>query len=437
MTPGNQRLYSPKRCQFQAGFARNMREESWQTLWPLLKTKRPFRFIRRLGESKVVVPTFPWAYQPFEGARLVVSQSQPITHEPCYHKIAVLREPVVLQRGGTLPQVEIAYETYGRLSADKDNCILVCHALTGDSHAAKHDRSDPRPGWWERMIGPGKPLDTDRYFVVCQNVLGGCSGSTGPASVNPRTQKKYAGSFPEITVTDMVNVQHSLLQTLGIRRIHTVIGGSMGGMQALLWCTNHPEAVRKAVVIAAPGRIRAQAVAFNEVQRQAITKDPGYEGGCYSDDGGPVQGLATARMLGMITYQSEESMERKFRQKTPMSSESCDEMSVREYLRYQGDKLVKRFDANSYLCLLRALDLFSLSENGETFGALRRVCADVLVLGIKSDILYPTHQQRELVDALRAVGARAQYSEIDSSLGHDAFLLEFERFAPLIRDFVG
>jgi homoserine O-acetyltransferase len=344
-------------------------------------------------------------------------------------QVATPDNPLELTKGGVLEEVDVAYETYGSLSPEKDNAILLCHALTGDSHPAAHYAED-REGWWEDLVGPGQLLDTERFFIICPNVLGGCRGATGPASPNPVTGKPYGASFPVVTIRDMVHVQKRLLERLGIQKLVMVVGGSMGGMQALEWATTYPDMAAGVAVIAAPGYTTAQAIAYNDVGRRAIQLDPEYRGGDYYGGPGPVQGLTVARAVGMITYQSEESMTRKF------SRRSRDgRFEIENYLDYQGECLVKRFDANSYLCLTKAIDLFDLKDGRPSYqAALAGVKAKMMIVGVSSDILYPVHQQRQLSVELARQGARVVvFREIESIHGHDGFLIDF----PLLADVLG
>jgi len=346
-------------------------------------------------------------------------------------QVASPENPLVLKQGGCLNYVTVAYETYGTLSAAADNVVLVAHALTGDSHAASHDQYDEK-GWWEPLIGSGRPIDTDRFFVICVNVLGGCQGTTGPASLDPDTGKPYGMNFPEITVSDIVQVQKRLLDTLGISHLEMVVGGSMGGMQALEWAVNYPEFMDTVAVIAAPAYSSPQAIAYNRVGRQAIMLDPDWKDGEYYGEAAPEKGLAAARALGMITYQSEDSMEYKFGRRTRKG-----QFEVENYLDYQGASLVKRFDANSYLYLLRALDLFDISTGYESFeSALACIKARVLIVGVSSDILYPLHQQKELAETMRRVGVRTNFAVIDSPHGHDGFLIDVQLLRPILVDFI-
>jgi homoserine O-acetyltransferase len=346
-------------------------------------------------------------------------------------RVATENSPLILESGAKLPEVVVAYETYGRLSEACDNVILIVHALTGDSHPAAHDQED-EVGWWEPLVGPGRPIDTDVFFVVCSNVLGGCQGTTGPASPDPATGRPYGMSFPQITIRDMVHVQKRLLDTLGIEHLVMVIGGSMGGAQALEWAVSYPDSMDGVVIIAAPGYATAQAIAYNKVGRDAVMLDPGWQGGDYYGTPGPVRGLAIARVLGMITYQSESSMADKFGRRIRAGN-----FEVENYLDYQGESLIKRFDANSYLYLIKALDLHDVGVGHSSYqGALARIRARVLVVGVSSDILYPSYQQQELVGAMCSVGVRAEYREIESIHGHDGFLIDFPVLRPMVDRFI-
>jgi len=349
---------------------------------------------------------------------------------PLRHARAVrFDEPLHLALGGQLPSVTVAYETYGRLNERRDNAVLVCHAISGDSHVARHDVHDT-PGWWDIMVGPGRPIDTDRYFVICPNVLGSCRGTTGPNSMDPRTGTRYGAAFPTITVADMVDVQRWLTDHLGIRRLHAVIGGSLGGQQALTWATRYPDHVRGCLVLASAHRLTSQALAFDVVARNAIMHDPEYLGGEYYDRGpGPSVGLALARMLGHITYLSRESMTAKFdpSRLTPLDvvTEFEKKFSVGSYLAHQGDKFVERFDANSYVSLSLAMDLFDLGDTPEKLrAALGLAHCRWLVISFSTDWLFPPFQSREIVDALIANTQPVSYCNVASSCGHDAFLLQ-------------
>ncbi|MFT4935728.1 MAG: homoserine O-acetyltransferase [Pseudoalteromonas distincta] len=340
--------------------------------------------------------------------------------------------PLRLDSGATLAPLEIAYKTYGRLNAERSNAVLVCHALTGDQHAASAHPITGKPGWWSRVIGPGLPLDPDRYFIICTNVVGGCMGSTGPSSIDPATGKPYGLTFPVITIADMVRAQAMLLDVLEIETLFAVVGGSMGGMQALQWAADYPHRLHSAVCIAAAARHSAQNIAFHEVGRQAIMADPDWRGGAYEAHGvRPEKGLAVARMAAHITYLSEAALQRKFGRELQRDGLSwgfdAPDFQVESYLRYQGASFVDRFDANSYLYITRALDYFDLaaSHGGVLANAFRRA-RDVrfCVLSFSSDWLYSTGESRDIVRALNAAGCRASFVEIETDKGHDAIFLE-------------
>jgi homoserine O-acetyltransferase len=345
-----------------------------------------------------------------------------------------------LESGSRLPSLRIAYETYGTLNRDRSNAILICHALSGDAHAAGISDEDGLKGWWDIVIGPGKAFDTDRYFVVCSNVLGGCKGTTGPSSLNPATGKPYGISFPVVTIRDMVAVQKILIDHLGIRHLFAVAGGSMGAMQVLQWCVDFPEMVRKAVVIATSGASTAQQIAFNEVGRRAIMADPAWQGGEYYGNGTPAHGLAVARMVGHITYLSDASMHAKFGRRLQTREQPgfdfTTEFQVESYLQHQGDTFTRRFDAKSYLYITKAIDYFDLSLEGSLIQGLAPVQAKILVIGIDSDWLYPPYQQQEIVSALTASEKEVRYAEIRSHHGHDAFLLEGGQLNYLVGTFL-
>ncbi|MFN3337350.1 MAG: homoserine O-acetyltransferase [Thermomicrobium sp.] len=363
---------------------------------------------------------------------------------PCTYRLARIatpEQPFITEHGDVLPVVDIAYETWGELSPQRDNVVLICHALTGSSHVAPHG-SDDLPGWWDPMVGPGRPIDTERFFVICANVLGSCYGSTGPRSIDPRTGRRYNLRFPLITVRDIVRTQAMLLDQLGIDRVYAVIGGSLGGMQVLEWAAMYPERVERIVPIAVGGRFSDQGIAYNEVQRRAIMLDPDWQNGEYEDGQGPRLGLAIARMLGMITYQSDELMSARFQRRTEARYTAWPEFlgryDVEGYLHYQGDKLVRRFDANSYLYLTRAMDSHDLGRGrGGYHAGLALIRARTLCIGIRSDILFWPSQVRGLADDLRALGVDARYWELDSPNGHDAFLKDFDQIGPVIADFLG
>ncbi len=347
-----------------------------------------------------------------------------------------------LQSGATLGPITLAYESYGRLNRERSNAILICHALSGDAHVAgRHSPHDRKPGWWDEAVGPGKAFDTDRYFVICSNVIGGCSGSTGPSSVNPQTGKPYGLSFPVVVVADMVEAQRWLLDALDIPSLLCVTGGSMGGMQALQWTIAHPERVRSAIVLASTARTSAQSIALNEVPRQAIYADPNWSRGDYYGKEPPSAGLAVARMIGHITYLSETSMREKFgrrlQERERYGYDFATEFQVESYLKYHGNRFTTRFDANSFLYITKAIDYFDLSQGrGDLADAFAGVRAKLLVLSYSSDWLYPPAQSEEMVRALLRNGIDASYVEIQSDYGHDAFLLEVERLGELTRDFL-
>ena len=348
-----------------------------------------------------------------------------------------------LVSGSRLEHVEIAYETWGRLDERGTNAVFICHALSGDAHvAAGPDATGTdKPGWWEVMVGPGKAIDTRRFYVICSNVLGGCSGSTGPGSVDPATGKPYGLSFPLVTIEDMVDAQAALLAALGIEKLLAVVSGSMGGMQALSWARRHPTRLRTCVAVATTPRLAAQAIAFNEVGRTAILGDPSFDGGAYYEHGQPDQGLAIARMIGHITYLSDESMRAKFgrrlRDRDEHAFDFVTEFEVESYLAHQGQKFVERFDANTYLYMTKAMDYFDLAAGAESVAvAMADTPVRFLTLTFSSDWLFPTYQTRGLVDALRSAFAEVSFAEIESPYGHDAFLLEPEEQARYIEPFL-
>ena len=353
--------------------------------------------------------------------------------------------PLTVESGRSLGPVTLAYETYGTLDDRAANAVLVLHALTGDSHAAGYyDKADAKPGWWDLMIGPGKPIDTDRYFVVCSNVIGGCMGSTGPASVDPETGKPYGLSFPVITIGDMVRAQKRLIDHLGVRRLLSVVGGSMGGMQVLEWAVRYPGMVRSAVPLATTTKHSALAIAFNEVARQAIMADPKWNCGDYYGGEAPGLGLAVARMIGHITYLSDEAMRQKFdrrlqdRCEISFAFEEAD-FQVESYLRYQGQKFVDRFDANSFLYVTKAADYFNLEAShgcGSAVAAFAKATCRFLVASFSSDWLYPTYQSRAMVQAMKKNGLDVSFVELEAKWGHDAFLLPNSRLSGMIARFL-
>lgn len=355
-----------------------------------------------------------------------------------------------LQSGEKLGPITLAYETYGKLNQCHDNAILILHALSGDAHVAGyHDRSTcdcgwcrtDKPGWWDEAVGPGKAFDTERYFVICSNVIGGCQGSTGPSSINPATGRPYGLAFPVVSIADMVRAQRYLLDHLGIERLLAVVGGSMGGMQALQWAVAYPERVGSCVLLATTARHSAQSIAFNEVARQAIYADPNWCGGSYYSGNSPDAGLALARMIGHITYLSEASMKDKFgrrlQNRTRYGYDFHTEFAVESYLQHQGNSFTQRFDANSLLYISKAIDYFDISVGYRSLeDALASVKARCLVISYTSDWLYPSTESKEIVHALLANGTDVTYVEIESNYGHDSFLLEVEPLKQLAGEFI-
>jgi len=348
---------------------------------------------------------------------------------------------LTLKSGQTLGPLTVAYETYGTLNTDKSNAILICHALTGDAHAAGFHEGDKKPGWWDTMVGPGKAIDTEKYFVICSNVLGGCKGTTGPASTNPKTGKPYGLSFPVITIKDMVQVQKTLIDYLGIPKLLNVIGGSMGGLQAMKWAVLYPEMVHSSVIIATSYRHSAQQIALHEVGRQAIMSDPDWADGDYYGKTVPKRGLAVARMIGHITYMSEKSMDEKFGRrlidKEKVGYDFSADFEVQNYLKYRGDSFVERFDANSYLYLTKAVDYFDLpQDSGSLEKALEGVRSKFLVISFTSDWLYPSHQLRSFVTALKVNDHEVTNVVIKTDYGHDAFLIKNDRQELVVSHFL-
>jgi homoserine O-acetyltransferase len=352
-------------------------------------------------------------------------------------------QPLLLDSGGRLIDLQIAYQTYGELNRDRTNAILVCHALTGDQHVASTHPVTGKPGWWSDMVGPGKPIDTNRYFVICSNIVGGCLGSTGPASTNPATDRVYGLDLPVITVRDMVRAQAMLIDHLGIETLFSVAGGSLGGMQVLQWAASYPDRVFSALPIATGARHSSQNIAFHEVGRQAVMADPDWRGGRYHEAGvSPRKGLTVARMAAHITYLSDEALHRKFgrnfqdRDKPTFSFDA--DFQVESYLRHQGSAFVDRFDANSYLYLTRAMDYFDLAADygdrlaNAFLGTKTRFC----VASFTSDWLFPTIENKAVVRALNAAGASVSFVEIDTDRGHDAFLLDEPELFATIRGFL-
>ena len=340
--------------------------------------------------------------------------------ETHYYTFAESPNPFETESGKTLSPVTLAYEIYGALNSDRSNAVLILHALTGDAHAAGFHEGDKDPGWWDNMIGPGKAFDTDRYFIICSNVIGGCRGSTGPASLNPETGKPYALDFPLVTIGDMVNAQRHLVDHLGIDRLLSVAGGSMGGMQALQWVVSYPERVRSVIPIATTATHSPQQIAFNEVGRQAIMADPNWSDGNYYGGPLPAKGLSVARMVGHITYMSDLSMSEKFgrRFKNGRSGFSFDpNFEVEGYLQYRGESFIKRFDPNSYLYITKAIDYFDLANGKGLQEVLRGVDARFLVIAFKSDWLYPAYQSQEIARACKRAGRRSNLRGAELDLG--------------------
>ena len=345
-------------------------------------------------------------------------------------------EPLALACGRSLASYELVYETYGTLNASASNAVLICHALSGHHHAAGyHAATDRKPGWWDSCIGPGKPIDTNRFFVVSLNNLGGCNGSTGPSSVNPATGKPYGADFPVLTVVDWVHSQARLADRLGIRQWAAIVGGSLGGMQALQWTMTYPDRVRHCVDIASAPKLSAQNIAFNEVARQAILTDPEFHGGSFQDKGViPKRGLMLARMVGHITYLSDDSMGEKFGRELKSDKLNYDfhsvEFQVESYLRYQGEEFSGRFDANTYLLMTKALDYFdpAAANGGDLAATLANVTADYCIMSFTTDWRFSPARSREIVDALMAARKNVCYLEIDSPYGHDAFLIPTPRY---------
>lgn len=362
-------------------------------------------------------------------------------------------KPITLEKGGILAPIDVEFESYGELSPSRDNVVLICHALSGDAHVAGWDRlagtngrsyRTKHPGWWDTVIGPGKAIDTRKYFVLCSNCLGSCYGTTGPASINPRTQRPYGLEFPVVTVSDWVRVQALLLDQLGITRLHAVIGGSLGGQQALEWSLAYPDRVERSIVFAAAHRLSTQGVAFNAVGRQAIMTDPDFRNGDYYDAAAnPARGLSVARMMAHITYLSEEGMHQKFgrrlRQDNGSPSALGGEFEVESYLDYQGRSFVERFDANSYLYITWAMNHYDAATRwggGDLVEACRRIRSRMLVCSFSSDWLYTPQQSRELAFAMCRAGRRANYANVPSHYGHDSFLVETEPVGRLLSGFL-
>ena len=380
-----------------------------------------------LGESPVVIA---------EGGSVGLVETK-------YHTFAGPPDKFILDNGRELGPVTVAYETYGTLNESRDNVILIEHALTASSHAAGlNSPEDKNPGWWDVMIGPGKAVDTDKYFVICSNILGSCYGTTGPSSTDTETGKPYGSSFPVIGIRDMVRVQHELLIHLGVKRIRGIVGGSMGGMQAIEWALLYPDMVESLLLIATAAKSSPQSIAIHKVGIQAIMDDPNWSGGNYYDKGLPEKGLSVARMLGHITYLSDEWLWEKFGRQhddpVKIKSSLDSKFEIEKYLEYQGAKFVQRFDANSYIYIMRSIDIYDAGEGyaslTESFERIK--AKKVLVVSYSSDWLYPSYQSAEMVEALKANSIDVTYNEIDAPYGHDSFLIDYKKLNPLISDFL-
>lgn len=359
--------------------------------------------------------------------------------ETRYYTFANPSSELELESGEKFGPITLAYETYGKLNTEKSNAILIHHALSGDAHAAGFHPGDKDPGWWDNMIGPGKAFDTEHYFIICSNVLGGCKGSTGPASINPITGRPYGLQFPVITIKDMVNAQRHLIDYLGIDKLLAVVGGSMGGMQALQWVVSYPDRVRSVIPVATTANHSPQQIAFNEVGRQAIMADPNWNEGDYYGKELPAKGLSVARMVGHITYMSDVSMSEKFGRKfknTKQPFKFSPEFEVEGYLQYRGDNFIKRFDPNSYLYITKAIDYFDLANGTGLREVFKGITAPFLIIAFKSDWLYPAYQSQEIARACKLAGIDAIYCELNSNYGHDAFLVEVDEQAHLIKYFL-
>jgi homoserine O-acetyltransferase len=359
--------------------------------------------------------------------------------ETGYYTFAEPPDEMELESGEKVGPITLAYETYGQLNEERSNALLICHALTGDAHAAGFHKGDKAPGWWDNMIGPGRAFDTDKYFVISSNVLGGCKGSTGPSSINPETGRPYGLEFPLVTIKDMVNAQACLIDYLSIDKLLCVAGGSMGGMQVLQWVASYPERVRSAIPIATTAVHSPQQIAFNEVGRQAIMADPNWNEGNYYGRRLPVKGLSVARMVGHITYMSDESMNEKFgrrfrSEKQPFKFGA--DFEVEGYLQYRGDSFIKRFDPNSYLYVTKAIDYFDLSNGNGLQSFLKGVKTRFLIIAFKSDWLYPAYQCQDIARACKRAGVEAIYCELNSTYGHDAFLVEVDEQTHLVTHFL-
>lgn len=347
--------------------------------------------------------------------------------------------PFKFENGQQIPELNVRYETYGTQNPERNNAILICHALSGDHHCAGYHKSAQKPGWWDNMIGAGKPIDTEKFYVISSNCLGGCQGTTGPSSINPETGKPYNRAFPRLTIRDMVRAQKLLLDHLNISHLHAAVGGSMGGMQVMQWMTDFPDIPERVLILASTARQSTQAIAFNEVGRSAIHQDPNWNKGGYDAENGPDTGLAIARMMAHITYLSDQGLERKFGRDRRQESKSLTEVEfeVESYLRHQGKSFVNRFDANTYLHFTKALDIFDLyGDENDLTQAFKNVQSRVLAVGFTSDWLYSPEENRDIIRALLRIGKKASYAEMEAELGHDSFLLESQAYFELVRAFL-
>jgi homoserine O-acetyltransferase len=385
---------------------------------------------KEVSENNTGIPRQPFDRQITHSVGVVQTQYFDFAHPP---------DELTLENGEKLGPITVAYETYGELNEQRSNAILILHALSGDAHAAGFHKGDEKPGWWDDMIGPGKSFDTSKYFIICSNILGGCKGTTGPSSVNPKTGRRYGMDFPIISISDMVKVQKQLIDHLKIDQLLSVAGGSMGGMQALEWIASYPDRLKSAIVIASSPKHSPQQIALNEVGRQAIMTDPHWKDGNYYGGRLPAKGLSVARMIGHITYMSEISMAEKFGRRIRNNGKPHKfsvGFEVEEYLHNRGNNFVKRFDANSYLYITNAIDTFDVSRGKAVYEVFKGVKAKILVIVFKSDWLYPASQSREIVRACKLAGIDTIYCEIDSTHGHDAFLLEVEEETHLVKHFL-
>jgi homoserine O-acetyltransferase len=345
-------------------------------------------------------------------------------------------------RGGCLPEVTLAYESWGELSAEADNAVLIFTGLSPSAHAAS-SAQDPSPGWWEFMIGPGKAVDTDRFFVVCANSLGGCYGSTGPGSINPETGEIYGADFPDVTVEDIASSGYYLMRELGVEKLHAAVGSSMGGMSAIAYALQYPGQIENLVSISAATQALPLTIALRSLQREIIRSDPDWNGGRYTDDSRPLVGMSLARKLGLVSYRAADEWNSKFdRSRIPadkLTGKRFDhEFEIEKYLEYNAQKFINSFDPNSYLYLSRSMDLFDIAEHGSSIsdGMSKLQIARALVIGVTTDILFPSRQQREIAEVMRATGTDVDYVEIDSVNGHDAFLIDDEHFTPVVKKFL-